>query len=286
MKYIRELRNISLKNLSEAGGKGASLGELIKSGINVPEGFVVLTNAFEKFIKDTEIKSKIEGLMKKIDEKDLNSIKIISEKIKDLIISKELPKNLSKEIMDNFKELRSPLVAIRSSAIFEDGSTMAWAGQLDTYLNSTEKNLLKNLKFCWASMFNYRALLYKFKNKISDKNFSLAVIIQKMIQSDKSGIAFSINPITKEKNKILIEASFGLGEKVVSGKVTPDLYIVRKNSLEIIKKTENSVLSKDEIIQLSKIVTKIERDYGFGVDIEWAQKNNNFYILQSRPIST
>jgi len=219
-----------------------------------------------------------------------------------LIINNEMSKDLVDEILLNFKKLGSKFVAVRSSATSEDSKNAAWAGQLNTYLNTTKKDLIMNIKKCWASLFSPRAFLYRSENKLNKKNISVAVVVQKMIESDESGVAFSVHPLTKDKNQIIIEACFGLGEGIVSGEITPDSYVVDKSDWNIIdininnkikglykdknginlwkqlkKKGNDQVLSKKEIIKLGKIIEKIENHYKMPVDIEWAKEKVNFY---------
>jgi phosphoenolpyruvate synthase/pyruvate phosphate dikinase len=308
---IKALKEISKIDSAIAGGKGASLGELLKIGILVPDGFIILSNVFDNFLKKTELYSTINKTLKELDFKKSSTIKTASNKIKKLILSKEIPNEIKNEILVNFKNLRSDFVAIRSSATTEDSISAAWAGQLNSYLNTTEETILENIKECWASLFNERAIHYRFENKLINKKISVAVVVQKMIQAEKSGVAFSVHPVTQNNNQIIIEAGFGLGEAIVSGEITPDSYIIDKTSYKITdikankkvkalykkskggdiwkklkEKSNQQVLTKNEITKLSKIVVQIEKHYGFPCDIEWAKEKNNFYITQSRPITT
>ncbi len=194
----------------------------------------------------------------------------------------------------------------------EDSSSAAWAGQLDTFLNTTEDALLKNVQRCWASLFTPRAIFYRFEKGMHGTKISVAVVVQKMIQSEVSGIAFSVHPVTEDYNQMIIEAGFGLGEAIVSGQVTPDSYVIEKVPRRIIDKnityqgkalvrgkdggnewlelseTEGNkpALSDEQSMHLAEIVLTIESHYGFPCDIEWAFEAGNFYITQSRPITT
>ncbi len=206
-------------------------------------------------------------------------------------------------IINNFKKLNCQYVAVRSSATTEDGKENAWAGQLDTFLYIDEKNIISAIKNAWKSLYGLRALYYGKKNN-QVLNNSISVVVQKMINSTSSGIAFSINP-TNNKNNIVIEAIDGQGEAIVSGAVTPDTYEVNKENLNIISKTINKQkfkiienlktiddnnssqkLSDDKIIELSKVIIEIENKYGYPVDVEWAIEDDILYILQARPITT
>jgi phosphoenolpyruvate synthase/pyruvate phosphate dikinase len=196
---------------------------------------------------------------------------------------------LAAEILKQFEKLDAALVAVRSSATAEDSSAAAWAGQLNTFLNTPKKDLLKNIQKCWASLFTPRAIFYRIEQGLKNKKISVAVVIQKMTQAKAAGVAFSVHPVTQDYNQIIIEAGFGLGEKVVSGAITPDNYIVNKKGYKIEEINVNEprqVLSKKKIIQLAKLVVKIEKHYKFPCDIEWIEKGGKLFITQSRPITT
>lgn len=289
MELIRNFQNINKTDVAVAGGKGASLGEMINSGIPVPPGLVILSNAFEKFLEETDLNIEIDSILHTTDHKEMCTIENASEKIKALILGAEMPKDIADEIKKNFKDLGAKYVAVRSSATAEDSAIAAWAGQLESYLNTTENNLLENVKKCWASLFTPRAIFYRFEKNLHKQKMSVAVVVQKMIESEKSGVAFSVHPVTQDKNQLIIEAGFGLGEAVVSGQITPDSYVVEKEPRRIIDKniqTPKQVLSDSEIIELSELILKIENHFGFPCDIEWAEEKDKFYITQSRPITT
>ena len=302
---------ISQKDAQVVGGKGTNLGEMTRAGIQIPDGFVVLSLVFENFLIDTNIKNKIENIIEKTNFSNPKSIKNSSKNIRKLILKSKITKNIEKEILTKLRRLKTKYVAVRSSATNEDSKIDSWAGQLDTYLNTTEENLIENIKKCWASLYSERALFYEAKKGLISKKNSVAVIIQKMIQSEISGVCFTVNPVNKNKNHLIIEAGYGLGEAIVSGIITPDNYIVDKADLKILDKNINdqkkaiikfrnknkimivnskkSILQKlsdFDIINLSKICIKIEKHYKKPQDIEWAFKDNKFYILQSRPITT
>ncbi len=318
MKYVIPLEKIRKNDVKIAGGKGASLGEL--SGIvPVPGGFVLPTFAFDAFIEFNDLGKTISEEIAllfsqskaKVSEGDPDSINRISSTIIKLILRGKIPGETEKEIFLYFAKYKMRYVAVRSSASMEDGKNDSWAGELESYLNTDKKNLLGNIIKCWASLFSPRAIGYLIEKKISPKNHSVAVVVQKMIQSDVSGIVFTVHPVSKNKKQILTEACFGLGELIVGGIVTPDNYIYdKKDKLilevnvsaqdkQLIKKGNKNILvrisnrKKDEqklsgrqIIELAKLSQKIERHYKKPQDIEWALENNKFYILQSRPITT
>jgi len=234
MELIRDLKNVNKKSVFLAGGKGASLGEMINNGISVPSGFIILSTAFEKFLEETDLNVEIDSILGSVNYRAIHTIENASEKIRGLILGAEIPQIISKEINKFFEKLGAKHVAVRSSATAEDSGNAAWAGQLESYLNTTEENLLENIKKCWASLFTPRAIFYRFEKNLSKDKISVAVVVQKMINSEKSGIAFSVHPVTQDKNQIIIEASFGLGEAIVSGQITPDSYVVDKKAFKIL----------------------------------------------------
>jgi len=286
--YTRNLNQISTKDRPVAGGKGAALGEMLKADIQVPPGFAILTNAFDQFLGKEDLDKEIDLILRDINQEEIAEVENASKKIQILILNSEVPEEISDEITKSFVELGIPKVAVRSSATTEDGSSAAWAGQLESYLNTTKEDLLENVKRCWASLFTTRAILYRFKKQTAS-TISVAVVVQKMIESEAAGTAFSVHPVTQDANQILIEAGLGLGDTLVSGEITPDSYVVAKDSKNILSKSlqnKNRVLSDDKVLELTKLVSKIERHFGFPCDIEWALERNIFYILQSRPITT
>jgi len=312
MELIRKFENINKDNANIAGGKGASLGEMTQAKIPVPSGFVVLSSTFDYFLFETNLTQQIDLILNTVNHKEISTVENASIKIQELIKNATMPESIVVEIKKHFESLGAKYVAVRSSATAEDGQEHAWAGQLDSYLNTSEKELLKNVQRCWASLFTPRAIFYRFEKGLQSTQISVAVVIQKMINSEVSGIAFSVHPVTEDRNQIIIEAGFGLGEAIVSGQITPDSYVVEKKSLQIINKNistqkkalyrnedggnewrelsalegSKQVLSEEEIFKLSKIIIQVESHYNFPCDIEWAAENYEFWITQSRPITT
>jgi pyruvate,water dikinase len=308
---IKSFSQISKKDVGIAGGKGASLGEMTKAGLPVPPGFVVLAEAFDRFILEREIDADIEALLKKVNHKDVNSVDKASAEIRNLVMNEKVPADLQKEVLDSFKKLGTKFVAVRSSATAEDSSVASWAGELETYLNVTEKNVINSVKKCWSSLFTPRAIFYRFEKKMHKQKVSVAVVVQKMVQSEISGISFTVHPVTKDKNQMVVEAGFGLGEAIVGGMITPDTYVIHKNNFSILdinvseqtfaivktaKGNINKKLSKavggkqkltgKQIVEIAEICKNIEKHYGKPQDIEWAFEKGKFYITQSRPITT
>lgn len=312
MEFTRAFGNLGKGDTHLAGGKGASLGEMSGAGIPVPQGFVVLTTAFEQFVAETDLNAEIDTILNSVNHKKIHTVESAAEKIQALILDATMPEDIARVIKSEFKKLRSPFVAVRSSATAEDSSTAAWAGQLESFLNTTDTTLLQNVQKCWASLFTPRAIFYRFEKDLHKQKISVAVVVQKMIQSEVSGIAFSVHPVTQDFNQLIIEAGLGLGEAIVSGQITPDSYVIKKEPREIIdininvqdralvkntaggnewknlpkSKAESQVLSSKKILELSKLIINIEQHYDFPVDIEWAMEKEKFYIVQSRPITT
>jgi pyruvate,water dikinase len=309
---IKPFSQIGKKDAAIAGGKGASLGEMTQAGLKVPPGFVILAEAFDRFLEETDLTQELESQLRKVNYKDVNSVDGASSSIRALIASVKMPKDLSLDIIKEFKKLKTPYVAVRSSATAEDSSAASWAGELETYLNTTEKTLLDNVKKCWSSLFTPRAIFYRHEKKMLKTKVSVAVVIQKMVDSEISGIAFTVHPVTQDRNQMIIEAGYGLGEAIVSGSVTPDSYVLGKKEMDIIDiniaeqtrkiikapgkgikwvsvlKSEQSKqkLNGKQIIELAKVCVAIEKHYKFPCDIEWAYEKGKFYITQSRPITT
>ena len=313
MELTRNFTKLTMGDVDLAGGKGASLGEMTKAGIPIPPGYVVLSTAFERFIEETGITANIDAALHEVNHQDVNSVENASAEIQAMVLSQEMPADIKEEVMKDFKELKAEFVAVRSSATAEDSSSAAWAGQLDTFLNTTEKELLENVKKCWASLFTPRAIFYRFEKDLHKHKISVAVVVQKMVQSEIAGIAFSVHPVTQDYNQMIIEAGYGLGEAVVSGQITPDSYVIEKKEMFLLdvnvaeqekgmfikgKEGDNEwidiaadkkaaqKLSGEQIIELAKIILGIEEHYKFPCDIEWALEGGKFYITQSRPITT
>ena len=309
---ICALHQLSMHHANIVGGKGASLGAMTHAHIPVPPGFVITVKAFDLFLQHNRLSQKIDDLVAAATHKNATIIAQTAKKIRALILTAVIPTSLAQEIQRAFEKLNTPYVAVRSSATAEDSSKRAWAGQLETYLNTTADTLLNNIKKCWASLFTARALHYRYEQNWLRQKIAVAVVIQQMVESAAAGVAFSIHPTTQNSRQLIIEAGYGLGEAVVSGQITPDSYVVNKKSLKIAQKTSGTqtralyraqhggnqwrnlsrkvrgkmVLSSPQILKLAKIILRIEQHYGFPCDVEWAYAGQKFYIVQSRPITT
>ena len=299
---IKLFKDIKKCDYKYAGGKGLSLSKMAIAGFNVPNGLVVGSDVFAQFIKDNKLNAYIEKLIEHCDIAKQESLAKTSKKIKKAILKARISKELEKEILTKFDRLNCEFVAVRSSATVEDGKANAWAGQLDTFLFVKKENLVANIKKCWASLFGERAIYYRLKNKFT-KEIAVAVVVQSMMSSEFSGVAFSNDPMGE--GNVIIECVEGLGEAIVSGAVTPDKYIIRKNKLEVkvanqtrklvyneehnltyVDTSNNSQkLSNANIKKLHAEIKKIKAFYGFEVDIEWCVVKDVLYILQCRPIT-
>lgn len=312
MKAIKILKEINKQDIKIAGGKGANLGELAFMKMPVPPGFVVLASTFEQFLKETDVNTEINAMWKRINIKDNESIEENSEIVRNLILAKRFPENITKEVFSAFDRLGERYVAVRSSATSEDSKIDAWAGQLESYLYVTRKNLLDSVQKCWASLYTPRALFYRIERKLQRKPISVAVVVQKMIGAKVSGVCFTTHPITKSKDQMIIEACWGLGEALVQGIITPDSYVVDKNTIKIIdlnissqgkqiikskigtktvsvpeRLKDKQKLPDIKIKELAKLCIKIGNHYQIPQDIEWTiDGQGKIFIVQSRPITT
>lgn len=264
---------------SIVGGKAANLGEMVKLKLPVPPGFVVNTKAFNKFLLYNMIKDTIQRLVKSCDVDNTEKLLKTSKKIKDLIIAQDIPPSISREVKESYERIGGS-VAVRSSATAEDLPTASFAGQFRTFLNVRGEELVDVVKKCWASLYEPRAIFYRSKQGFTDA--SIAVIVQEMVESEKAGVMFTVNPTTGE-DEILIEAVQGLGEKLVSGQVNPDKYVVKDG--EIREKTGKILIDK-EIKKLAEYGKRLEQHYGIPQDIEFAIEKDSIYIVQTRAVTT
>ena len=308
---ILDFIDIKKEDISLAGGKGANLGELTSAKINVPNGFVITADAYKAFLKENGIDKIIEKNLKDASLDESTLLKA-AEYFRNLIISGKFSKEIQQLITDKYRSLGENIrVAIRSSATAEDLPDASFAGQQESYLNvqGIDDVLYKILK-CYASLWGNRAVSYRLHQGYDQTCVSIAVIVQEMVESEKSGVLFTINPLSQNADEMQINASYGLGESVVSGRVTPDSYIVQKggkllestigskktkivygskDTVEIAvdeDKRKARVLSYNEISELVNCGLKIEKHYHMPMDIEWAVKDNKVYILQARAITT
>ncbi|MBU4536409.1 MAG: phosphoenolpyruvate synthase, partial [Euryarchaeota archaeon] len=311
--------DLNKEDVDIAGGKGANLGELTRAGIPVPPGFVVTSETYDKFMKDTGIYGEVMGYLDSLDVNNNKELQEASKNIKNTIINAEIPEDINTLIIEAYNALCHKIgtdnifVAIRSSATAEDLPEASFAGQQDTFLNiKGAEDVLEYVQKCWASLFEARAIFYREENNFEHSKVYIAVVVQEMVDAEKAGVMFTVHPSTGEE-KILIEGSWGLGEAVVSGTVTPDTYWVDKETGEILEETiseknimfqkdpeqgktiktevpdelkNRRVLSEVELAELAVMGKKIQDHYQFPQDTEWAIEGGKVFMLQSRPVTT
>ncbi len=310
---------VGKEDLGLVGGKGANLGELTRAGIPVPPGFVVTADTYFHFINRNSLEPIIRKELFNLDVHDSKQLNERAAAIRQHIMNAPMPAHIAKEIAAAYRELGEGAVAVRSSATAEDLPEASFAGQQSTFLNVVgADNVVRAVQACWASLFEGRAIFYREESGYDHTKVGLAVPVQRMVQSEKSGVMFTVEPVTSDESKITIEAVYGLGEGIVSGEISPDLYIVDKESLQIssirpvrqermIAKSLDSdgahedanswqpvpaelqdrqKLTADEIRELARIGRSVEEHYGSHQDIEWAHDHGKFYLVQSRPVTT
>jgi pyruvate, water dikinase len=328
--FVKWFSELNKDSGSIAGGKGANLAEIFNAKVNVPPGFVITAQAYDYFIEKAGLKEEIETLLDSINYEDTKQLNEVTEKIRKSIIKAEVPKDLQEEILDSYESLDTnnvknasgtvleilknsePIfVAVRSSATTEDLADASFAGQQESFLNVKGKSeLLLTIKKCFASLFTSRATYYRNKKGYRHTKASLAVVVQRMVDSDKSGVIFSRDPTNQSKN-IILEAVFGLGEGIVSGTITPDEYIITRE-LEILtknisdkkiaitrdsgggqttiklspEKSKQQVLKEYEIKKLAEISLRLEEHYKKPQDIEWAIEGEEIFVVQTRAVTT
>ncbi|CAA7602329.1 ATP-grasp fold, subdomain 1 [Acididesulfobacillus acetoxydans] len=311
--YVLGFQDIDKTKSMIVGGKGANLGELAGiEGIRVPDGFCITTGAFKRILGET---SAIDGLLDQLSflrVEDRDKIGELSGEIRRVIEGLEIPQDINEEITRFLSRLgEENAYAVRSSATAEDLPTASFAGQQDTYLNIIGKEaILKHISKCWASLFAERAVTYRLQNAFDHRKVHLSVVVQKMVFPQTAGIVFTADPVTSNRKVLSIDASFGLGEALVSGRVNADIYKVRNGKIidkristkkwasyalkdggtkeqEIPpERQDRQVLTDEQILRLEHMGRKIEERFGCPQDIEWCLADDTFYIVQSRPITT
>ncbi|MDD4300504.1 MAG: phosphoenolpyruvate synthase [Methanomicrobium sp.] len=313
MPDILWLAEIKKEDIPSVGGKGASLGEMTSVGLPVPPAFVVTAQAFRRFLVETGIETELFNKLDGLDVDDADLLESTAQTVMKLVMSVKLPESLKKNIRESYTKMgENVVVAVRSSATAEDLPDASFAGQQETYLNiKGEKDLFEAIQKCWASLYGARAIYYRSKQGFDDRSVDIAVVIQKLVYSEKAGVMFSSHPVTGESTTI-IEASWGLGEAVVSGMVSPDNYVfdqkgkrvvdryIANKIVEILPDGDNgtkevpvskdrqdaTVLSDAEITKLAKYAKIAEDHYENPQDVEWGIVGDTIFILQSRPITT
>lgn len=314
--HVVWFKEVDRDDVSLVGGKGANLGEMVKAGFTVPDGFIVTSPAYFYMLDHNNLRPEIKIILKDLDVHDSKKLNQASMKVKKIISRAEIPDDLAQEIIKHYlalgKNKKELYTAIRSSATAEDLPGASFAGQQETFLNvKGVANVVNSVRKAWASLFEPRAIFYRDEKGFDHFKVGIAVPVQKMIQSDVSGVMFTVDPITEDKTTMIIEAVWGLGEMIVQGTVNPDRYVVEKKTnkilkiykasqdIQLIKKGDKNIetkvpkskkgkvkLTNSQIRKLAIIGEKLQQHYYFPQDIEWAVDDEKIFILQTRPITT
>jgi pyruvate,water dikinase len=309
--YTKHFKELNSKSLAIAGGKGSNLGEMVNAKIPVPDGFVVTSTSYYDFLDKSSLRHKIKTELESLDVQSSKDLGLASKNIQKSILRAKMPKNIEIAITSSYHELsgnNNEPVAVRSSATAEDLPDASFAGQQESYLNvKGAKDVVKHVQMCWASLFEERAIYYRQQQGFDHFKVGIAVPVQLMVQSEVSGIMFTVNPLTNNTKEISIEAAYGLGQPIVSGEITPDQYVVKKKDFSIESKNivsqdwqdtqagrikisadykKKQKINDKVIIDLAKLGDKIEKHYKRPQDIEWAYFKNKLYIVQARPVTT
>ncbi|MFZ5644719.1 MAG: rifamycin-inactivating phosphotransferase [Bacillota bacterium] len=310
--YVMYFGDIDKSNLPEVGGKGANLGEMCRAGFPVPQGFCVTTSAYRELIAASHEMDDLLDLLDRLQPDQLDEIGKLGKRIRDYLQSVTIPEKIKAAIIDGWKKSgEEQEYAVRSSATAEDLPSASFAGQQETYLNvKGADQLLRAIQLCWASLFTDRAIVYRAQNEFDHRSVFLSVVVQRMVFPEVSGIMFTSDPVTSNRKVVSIDAGFGLGEALVSGIVSADLYQVKSDKLikKQIARKETAIyarpeggtakveikgeqqtapaLSDHQAARLARMGRSIEKHFGSPQDIEWCLADNEIFILQSRPITT
>jgi pyruvate, water dikinase len=315
-KYVKPFREMSKKDSEEAGGKAANLSEMTQAGLRVPPGFCVTASSLEYLVAANDLQAKIDAIIDSFDYEDFDGMEAKTAEIRQMISDAPIPEDLESEIKASIAELVGPddaFVAVRSSVSVRNMPISSFPGMMDTfhYLKG-EKEIIHHIRMCWSSLWTMRAAYNRFHKQIDHHLGLIAPIVQKMVFSEMAGILFTANPISGARDEMVIEANWGLGESVVSGKSMNDFFLIDKTTLKekqrkIQRKTVwvtfdsekgwgrkeeetpaelvmKATLSEDDVRELSETGLRIEELFGFPQDIEWAIAGGVKYILQARNI--
>jgi len=315
---IASFSAVGKDDASLAGGKGANLGELTRAGVRVPPGLVVTCDAYFRFLHEAGLRPEIERLLGGLDCNDRARLEGVAMEAKHMVTSALMPAWLVSPISAAYENMGAGTVAVRSSATAEDLAEASFAGQQSTYLNvEGAAEVVRAVQNCWASLFEPQAIFYRAHAGFDHSGVGMGVVVQRMVQAERSGVMFTVNPVTNDNSSVVIEAVFGLGEAVVSGLVTPDMYIVDKGSgvvldRQVVAQEQELVrrptatrdeeqchwvpvaferrfrpkLSDEEAGELAAIGRQIEQHFGCPQDIEWALHEGMFWIVQARPVTS
>jgi pyruvate, water dikinase len=314
---VREFGELSRSDIRFAGGKGANLGELTAAGLPVPPGFVVGAPAYAAFVDESGLREQIAASLEDVDVDDIAVLEAACADVRSAIEATPVPERLQVAIMEAYASVAGPdaAVAVRSSATAEDTASASFAGMNETFLNiSGPDAVIDAIRRCWSSLFGARTVFYRRKRGLGQADMDIAVVVQLQVQSTRAGVMFTIDPSTGRDDRLVIEGSFGLGEAVVSGQVSPDRWVVSKDGLHVLAhetrhkelvieraadgqgtatrpaehdEADAPALSDEEVRLLAELGCRIEEHYGSPQDTEWAfDAAGQAYILQSRPVTT
>lgn len=302
---------LSREDVAQAGGKGANLGELTRAGLPVPPGFVITAAAFHEAMRP--VRSQLQELWRSVDPEDAHSLAHVTEALRGVVLQAPLPEWLGTAVLAAYHQLREcSAVAVRSSATSEDTATTSFAGMHESFTNVVgDEALLDRLRACWASAYGQRVVAYRKAQGLTEEP-EIAVVVQAMVDSARSGVMFTVDPATGDTSHLIIEGAFGLGEVVVGGQVEPDTYVVDRAGPRVLEarvgqkdfrlvrdgvghekrevlapeEARRRVLDDVEVLELARLGLRVERHYGAPQDIEWAEADGRFYLVQSRPVTT
>lgn len=316
--YVLYFDEVTKDSIDLVGGKGANLGELVKAGFPVPNGYCVSVDAYKSIVGESDIQEKIDEIIAAVDWDKPSNIEVRSLQIRELIMNRPIPDEIKEEIINAYYQLsqveqpNGAAVAVRSSATAEDLPDASFAGQQETYLNiRSEQELLVHVKCCWASLWTARAMAYRHKQNYDHSKVYLSIIIQLMVEAEAAGVAFTANPLNGREDEILINSSYGLGEVVVAGIVTPDNFVLNRKNLEIktrqlgnkekrlqmdptgrtqqadvpFDQRKEFSLSDAQLRELGELAIRVEEHYQVPQDVEWAFSKGKVYLLQARPVT-
>ncbi|HET7769503.1 MAG TPA: phosphoenolpyruvate synthase [Chloroflexota bacterium] len=318
MSYVKWFEEIGRSDVASAGGKGANLGEMTRAGLPVPPGFVVTVDAFDRFMRGGDLLDSIEERLSYLDPEDTAVLNTTAKDLQEWVVRAEVPDDVRTAVLGAYATLNeregtaAEFVAVRSSATSEDAAAASFAGMFRSLLNVRgEAELLTALRECWASLFTARSIAYRARQGML-LGQRVAVVVQKMVDAEKSGVLFTVNPATGNMSHIVIEAAWGLGELIVQGDVRPDRYVVDKSSMRLLERAVNHkdfalvrtetgatervalddarasqrVLSDQEVRRIAELAVKDEQHYGAPQDAEWAMAGDELYFVQTRPVTS
>ncbi len=305
---------ISRQDVPVAGGKGANLGDMAQAGLPVPPGFVITSAAYRKMFESSGLERRVRERLSTIDRENNQALMDVEVEIRAMFAEQDMDAGLCAEILERYHALgENAPVAVRSSATAEDLVGASFAGQQNTYLNVYgDEELIRTVLNCWSSLYTCQAIYYRYRNGFDDTQVSMAVVVQKMVNADKAGVIFTVDPVSRNPYQMVIEGVYGLGEGIVSGSITPDHFKVDRETMELrfkyiapkgIMFTKDHacgcievpvpdelkmqpVLNEAELELLVKMGNRVEAHFGSPQDIEWGAEDGEFYLLQSRPITT